>query len=172
MGIHRSIDLYNNGVPPKHHAPSVVVKTLPSLKCGALSTINAGGRMEPIPPLPIGVYERTGNPPPGHVNKKHGYRVLSISDGKTTKQYFEHRWVMKNHLGRDLLPEETVHHKNGVKTDNLIENLELWSSRHPKGQRVEDKIEFALEILMTYKPQLLSTETVDLAKDLGLDLTA
>ena len=58
---------------------------------------------------------------------------------------------MEQHLGRPLLPDETVHHKNGVRDDNRIENLELWSNSHPYGQRVEDKIAWALEILERYK---------------------
>lgn len=66
---------------------------------------------------------------------------------------------MEAHLGRPLRPEETVHHKNGQRRDNRLSNLELWSSSHPKGQRVEDKVDWALEILGLYAPQHLGGQS-------------
>lgn len=63
----------------------------------------------------------------------------------------EHRKVMQDILGRSLMETETVHHANGDRSDNRPENLELWSHSHPKGQRVEDKIQWAREILALYE---------------------
>lgn len=88
------------------------------------------------PPQPL--YQPKGN---GYVDKK-GYRRIHVKDGR---RILEHVHVMEQHLGRRLEPGENIHHKNGIRSDNRLENLELWVSMQPTGQRVEDLVKFVVE---------------------------
>lgn len=67
---------------------------------------------------------------------------------------FEHRLVMAEVLGRPLTDEEVVHHRDGDRLNNTPENLELWSTAQPKGQRVEDKLMFAWKMIELYRPDV------------------
>ena len=58
---------------------------------------------------------------------------------------------MERVLGRPLYDGETVHHKNGVRHDNRPENLELWVTFQPSGQRPEDLLAWADEVIRRYR---------------------
>lgn len=83
----------------------------------------------------------------------YGYLRIKVESGKgegNRDWAKHHRYVMEQNLGRPLESFENVHHINGNKQDNRIENLELWITSQPKGQRLQDLIEYAKWILKKY----------------------
>jgi hypothetical protein len=94
------------------------------------------------------------------VANKDGYMVVGSkhSSNPYGHRVYEHKLVMEAMLGRELVYGENVHHKNGIRSDNRPENLELWSKSQPPGQRVEDKVQWAIEILALYAPEVLVSE--------------
>lgn len=91
---------------------------------------------------------------PRRITVAGGYIALTCQwdhpNARSRGHLLEHVKVMSEVLGRPLHGDENVHHINGDRTDNRPENLELWSTKQPQGQRVVDKVAWAREILERY----------------------
>lgn len=117
--------------------------------------------------IPIGSLPRPKNRP--RTSKgwtTNGYRYVPVDAEEAhlvagNSYAAEHRLVVARQLGRPLADAESVHHRNGDRSDNRVSNLELWSTAHPSGQRVADKVLYALEILARYRTDLLHPSLTD-----------
>ena len=73
----------------------------------------------------------------GRYKDSNGYVVVRKVGNR---KVYEHRLVIEQQLGRELVDRENVHHLNGIRDDNRPENLELWVKPQPQGQRVADLV--------------------------------
>jgi len=116
---------------------------------------------DPLADLPIRKSDGLGSNSHGYWNVPVPRSLRFLVGGAASVG--EHRLVMAQHLGRPLRRDEVVHHRNGKRSDNRIENLELWSIAHPKGQRVADILAFSVEMLYLYAPEIASS-VIDLSR--------
>lgn len=92
-----------------------------------------------------------------------GYKTIYVPGHPCANAYGyapEHRVILSDFLeksrGEPLRKTETVHHKNGIRNDNRLENLELRSGQHGNGQNVTDLTEWAIKHLKAYAPEKLA----------------
>jgi len=166
---------------PLHSKGSRRVRSVPKIEPGTLcsvegcdSSVTAKGLCRKH----YGRIRKHGDPltvkrgPKGQGSVKRGYVYLSFG-GRQGQTVLAHRHIMEKSLGRPLVSGETVHHKNGVRSDNRLTqghellcpstccNLELWSKSQPAGQRVVDKVAWAQEIIRLYGSSVGKPEDSD-----------
>lgn len=74
---------------------------------------------------------------------KLGYMYVMVNG----KGVFEHRHIMEMHIGRKLSRTEHVHHKNGIKTDNRIDNLQLMDGKEHNKEHMTSEVAKQMSIL-------------------------
>ena len=107
-----------------------------------------------------GLGERNGSWNGGQTTDADGYILIRAVDhphANSGGYVREHRLVMEKEIGRYLIPQEVVHHRNEVTSDNRIENLELlpdnsqnlryaWLGKHHSQETKEKMSQSALQV--------------------------
>lgn len=100
-----------------------------------------------------------------HVDENGYVRQYCMHRGKSIKV---HRLVYEEHIGRPLQPWEHIHHRNGIRTDNRLENLELiHAGKHFAGQRPADIVKAKTDA----EKQRLIADGMALLAAAGVDLS-
>ena len=97
---------------------------------------------------------------------KAGYVTYSILRGEYNGRVFngpysEHKLIYEMYYGVTLTSNQNIHHKNGVRDDNHIDNLELWDTSQPAGQRVLDKLSYYFELVKSHSDNPLYKKEIE-----------
>lgn len=137
----------------KHGDPNIGAQILRSKICSVCPNLHAANGYCRNHARRFKLYGDPFGKPESKPMSKDGYIWIYVPEHPNADKkgmIAQHRYVMSEHLDRPLHATENVHHKNGQRNDNRVENLELWSKVQPAGQRVSDKIRWALELLEQY----------------------
>jgi|TARA_B110000483_G_C18040298_1_gene482330 hypothetical protein len=97
---------------------------------------------------------------------KGGYVTYSINNGEYNGNIFHgpysgHKLIYEMYNGVTLTSNQNIHHKNGVRDDNHIDNLELWDTSQPAGQRVLEKLSYYFELVKSHSNNPLYKEEIE-----------
>ncbi len=154
----------------KHGDPGVsyqLNKSKDEIKICKINGCTKKSRSNDLCPMHLARIKRHGEAGSASPNKrangegnitKAGYHYICCKDHPNAYENGKiavHTLIMSQLIGRPLMDGESVHHKNGIKSDNSPENLELRTSLHPSGQKVNEMIDFCKMYLSLYDPDSL-----------------
>ena len=129
-------------------------------------TTHCGCQTVPVPPTTLDIVDGRLVTDANLNVDKNGYVSCSIRNGEYNGQTFhgpfsEHQLIYQMYHGITLKKNQNIHHKNGVRNDNHIDNLELWDTSQPAGQRVMDKISYYFKLIKSHSDNPLYKEEIE-----------